>query len=151
MHLTNVSIQKTGDDYNETNGGKWNFHNLILYLNASRGRIATEKLLREIDSIFVHSLRAVENLMSNDRHCFECYGYDIIIDADLRPWLIEVNASPSLSATTTSDRAMKHQLINDIIDVVCPLDFGEMGAKGVRGGVSDKPTSLGGFIQLLDE
>lgn len=45
--------------------------------------------------------------MINDKHCFECYGYDIIIDEDLRPWLIEVNASPAISATTPSDKIMK--------------------------------------------
>lgn len=63
--------------------------------------------------------------MSNDRHCFECYGYDIIIDDKLQPWLIEINASPSLSATTAADRLMKHSLINDILDIVVPDDLGE--------------------------
>ncbi|KAJ3089125.1 putative tubulin polyglutamylase ttll1 [Physocladia obscura] len=125
MHLTNVSIQKYGDDYNEINGGKWSLKNLIFYLNSTCGKNATEKLLHDIDAIFVNSLRAVQNMMTNDRHCFECYGYDIIIDTNLRPWLIEVNASPSLSATTASDRLMKHCLINDILGIVIPEDFPE--------------------------
>lgn len=123
MHLTNVSIQKYGEDYNEKNGGKWSFQNLILYLRGTRGHEATEKLLNEIDSIFVHSLHAVQPLMISDKHCFECYGYDIIIDENLRPWLIEVNASPSLSATTEGDRLMKHALINDILNIVAPANF----------------------------
>ena len=72
--------------------------------------------------------------MTREKHCFECYGYDIIIvrqyifdlkDSELKPWLIEVNASPSLSATTCADRLMKHSLINDILDIVVPDDISE--------------------------
>ena len=36
------------------------------------------------------SVQACQNIMINDRHCFELYGYDIIVDDTLRPWLIEV-------------------------------------------------------------
>ena len=110
------------EDYNEKNGGKWSFQNLILYLNAIKGQDATQTLLHQIDSIIIHSLRSVQHLMISDKHCFECYGYDIIIDDCLKPWLIEVNASPSLSATTSSDRMMKHSLINDVINLVVPND-----------------------------
>lgn len=50
--------------------------------------------------------------------------YDIIIDDNLKPWLIEVNASPSLTSTTAADRVMKYKLISDVINIVMPA--GEM-------------------------
>ena len=33
VHLTNVAIQKNGDDYNEKHGNKWILKNLRLYTN----------------------------------------------------------------------------------------------------------------------
>ena len=118
VHLTNVAIQKHGDEYNEKHGNKWDTRNLRLYMEATVGHDSTRKLFDEIEYIIISSLKAVQNVIINDKHCFECYGYDIMIDDNLKPWLIEVNASPSLSATTHSDRIMKHGLINDTLSVV---------------------------------
>ena len=56
--------------------------------------------------------------MINDKHCFELYGYDLIIDSDLRPWLLEVNASPSLTANTNEDYLMKTEMLHGMLDVV---------------------------------
>jgi len=36
VHLTNVAIQKHGEDYNEKHGNKWSFDNLMMYLEATR-------------------------------------------------------------------------------------------------------------------
>ena len=85
--------------------------------------------------------------MVSDRHCYECYGYDIIIDDLLKPWLIEVNASPSLSSTTVADRIMKYRLINDIINVVLPPD----GVPDVKWNKIPATDALGSFELLLDE
>ncbi len=41
-----------------------------------------------------------------------------MIDSDLKPWLIEVNASPSLITTTKNDLKIKQSLIDDTISIV---------------------------------
>jgi hypothetical protein len=87
------------------------------------GLAATEILFERIDDILVQSLKACQNVIINDRHCFELYGYDIIVDEDMHPWLIEVNASPSLAASTKSDQLMKTRVIHDSLDLVAPPEW----------------------------
>ena len=65
--------------------------NLRLYLEGTSGKVVTDKLFDEINWLNVMSLKAVSGLIANDRHCFEIYGYDIIVDDKLKPWLIEVS------------------------------------------------------------
>jgi len=44
VHLTNVSKQKHAKSYNPTHGGKWMLSNLLLHIEATRGKEATIKL-----------------------------------------------------------------------------------------------------------
>ncbi|KAJ8614060.1 hypothetical protein CTAYLR_005822 [Chrysophaeum taylorii] len=147
IHLTNVAIQKHNDDYNVNHGGKWNVQHVKLFIEATWGFEAARKLFDDIDKIIIHSLKAVQSTVINDRHCFECYGYDILIDANLKPWLVEVNASPSLSTTTRSDRLMKMALIRDVLQIVVPKDIHNFKGAFHLGPCED----TGAFLVLYDE
>lgn len=68
----------------------------------------------DIECLILHSLKACQKVINSDPHCFEMYGYDLLIDSNLKPWLLEVNASPSLTVTTPEDRALKLQVLNDV-------------------------------------
>jgi hypothetical protein len=55
--------------------------------------------------------------------CFRLYGFDIIFDDEIRPWLLEINASPSLACDNLLDDMVKQRLIDDTLDLVNPVDF----------------------------
>ena len=52
------------------------------------------------------------------RNCFELYGFDILIDSDLKPWLLEVNLSPSLNCDTPIDMKIKSALLCDLLNLI---------------------------------
>lgn len=118
MHLTNVAIQQKAENYDERTGGKMELQALKLYLMSRFGIDRIDALFWEIQMIILRSLLAVQPVIINDRHCFELYGYDILIDDNLKPWLIEVNASPSLTANTEDDRQMKKEMLHAMLDII---------------------------------
>ncbi|KAJ1502386.1 putative tubulin polyglutamylase ttll9 [Coelomomyces lativittatus] len=118
IHATNVAIQKTAPNYDGSKGCKWLIRNLKMFLMSKHGTEPVRILFNHIEEMMIRALVSVQKVMINDKHCFELYGYDILIDSDLRPWLLEVNASPSLTAETQWDYDLKYGLLNDIFDVV---------------------------------
>jgi hypothetical protein len=39
--------------------------------------------------------------------CYELFGFDVMMDKALKPWLLEVNVSPSLMGSSPLDRKIK--------------------------------------------
>jgi tubulin polyglutamylase TTLL9 len=119
MHLTNVAIQKKSADYaKDEHGGKWDVRHLKLYLMSRYGVVMVDRLFNEIQMIVLRSLLAVQQVMIQDKHCFELYGYDVLFDDTFKPWLVEVNASPSLSASTPDDYEMKTTMLSSMLDII---------------------------------
>ncbi|KAJ8358215.1 hypothetical protein AAFF_G00022340 [Aldrovandia affinis] len=119
-HLTNVAVQCTAPDYDPERGCKWQLQQLRPVPDGAPtapGR-----------------LQSVQKVIINDKHCFELYGYDIILDKGLKPWLIEVNASPSLNATCQQDYELKCRLLEDTLNVV-----------DMEGRLTGREAQVGGF------
>ena len=51
-------------------------------------------------------------------NCFEILGFDVLIDESLRPWLIEINLSPSLNTDSAVDLKIKGNMIADTFTMV---------------------------------
>jgi tubulin polyglutamylase TTLL1 len=149
IHLTNVAISKLAGDYNDKHGSKWSISNLRFYLEQTMGKELTDKCFDEINNIIYISLKSVQNVVINDKHCFEMYGYDILIDSALKPWLIEVNASASLSTTTETDRMIKMNLLNDVFQIVIPPEWTDENSK--HGANMCKDTKVGHFDVIINE
>jgi tubulin polyglutamylase TTLL5 len=55
-----------------------------------------------------------EMFVPHRNNCFELLGFDIFLDANCEPWLLEVNLSPSLNCDTPLDSKIKTSVIADL-------------------------------------
>ncbi|KNC54186.1 tubulin tyrosine ligase [Thecamonas trahens ATCC 50062] len=115
MHLTNVAVQKKSASYAAESGAKWRLANLKRYLLTRHSASTIDAAFARIQELIVASLRGVEEVIASDKAAFELYGYDVLLDDELRPWLLEVNASPSMSAENQEDYNLKFGLISDTL------------------------------------
>ncbi|KAJ3400012.1 hypothetical protein HDV05_001402, partial [Chytridiales sp. JEL 0842] len=50
--------------------------------------------------------------------CYELFGFDVLLDSNLKPWLMEVNISPSLKTSCSVDEGIKSRLVTDLFNMV---------------------------------
>lgn len=52
------------------------------------------------------------------RYCsYELFGIDVLLDYTLKPWLLEVNISPSLHSASPLDLAVKGPLVRELLNI----------------------------------
>ena len=87
--------------------------------------ISYDEVFSKIKLLCVKTLMAVEpsintamRTVKHKNQCFEVYGFDVMVDAKLRPWLLEVNVAPSLSSSSPYDKQVKCKLLCDTLHMV---------------------------------
>jgi hypothetical protein len=56
----------------------------------------TDELLPRIKDTIVYGLQPAQDNIEHRKNSFELFGFDIMVDENMRPWLIEINSSPSM-------------------------------------------------------
>lgn len=55
--------------------------------------------------------------MNTRYNCYELFGIDVLLDHRLKPWLLEVNISPSLHSASPLDCHVKGPLVKTLFDL----------------------------------
>ncbi|CAG9832568.1 unnamed protein product [Diabrotica balteata] len=87
--------------------------------------VDTKALWRNLQQLVIKTIIACESPVVqlceeniNSRYnCYELFGIDILLDDKLRPWLLEVNISPSLHSASPLDAHVKGPLVQSIFDL----------------------------------
>ena len=72
----------------------------------------------QIAKIVKLSLQSAQDVIDGRGASFEVYGFDFMIDADLHPWLIEINSSPDFSYSTAVTEELVKECSDGIASVV---------------------------------
>ncbi len=68
--------------------------------------------IKEAMKISMLSVRKKIN-RNNRKHCFEIFGYDFMIDCNLKVWLIEVNTNPCLEESSPILEKILPRMLDD--------------------------------------
>ena len=106
IHLTNDAVQKYSEDY-----GKFEMANKLSYSDFQRYLDThckdknvnfMQDIAPQLKAIVKDTVQATY-LKLDTRHraySFEIFGYDFMLDENLKPWLIEVNTNPCLELSS---------------------------------------------------
>ncbi|XP_072502248.1 tubulin polyglutamylase TTLL6 isoform X2 [Notamacropus eugenii] len=129
MHLTNYSINKHSSNF--VRDGNAGSKRKLSTFNAHMDKLGcdTVKMWRDIEDIIIKTLITAHPIIKHNYHtcfpnhimnsaCFEILGFDILLDRKLKPWLLEVNHSPSFSTDSRLDKEVKDSLLYDTLVLI---------------------------------
>eukprot|EP00731_Ephydatia_muelleri_P016718 Em0009g1142a len=129
MHLTNYAINKHNKEFvnDDECGSKRKLSSVNKWLEENGYDI--QKLWQSIEDVIIKTIISAHPVLKHNYRscfpdhnqgsaCFEVLGFDILIDRKFRPWLLEVNHSPSFHTDAPIDREIKEAMLYDTLELI---------------------------------
>ncbi|CEO98989.1 Tubulin--tyrosine ligase-like protein 5 [Plasmodiophora brassicae] len=126
IHLTNVAINRNHPEYDDVNeiGHKRRLSTLWDLLgkeHAGQVQVAIKALVAKT-MICVHSVLSASIQhhvpLRRSNQMFELFGFDVLLDHKLHPWLLEVNRCPTLAGSSPIDTDIKKAMLSDLFSLI---------------------------------
>ena len=117
VHLTNYSVQKYNRNFSKEEVGNEISFELFQNELDKKGikknfkKDIFPKILRII-AISTNAAKTKINILAR-RNCFEIFGYDIILDGNCQPFLLEINTNPGLEESSPLIKMLVPRMIDD--------------------------------------
>ncbi|XP_052279830.1 tubulin polyglutamylase ttll6-like isoform X10 [Dreissena polymorpha] len=128
MHLTNYAINKHSEDFirDDEAGSKRKISTTNRWMREKGYDV--DKMWNDIDDVIIKTLISAHSVLKHNYRtcfpnhvkgsaCFEILGFDVMLDRKLRPYVLEVNHSPSFTTDSDLDREIKSALIFDTLQL----------------------------------
>jgi tubulin polyglutamylase TTLL6/13 len=132
-HLTNYSVNKNSPKFVEnTEDNEASAHKrgtTAVFAEMESLGVDVQKLQGRIDEVIQLTMLGAQQKYIDDykktvkaqderSRLFEILGFDIMIDADLKPWLIEVNNNTNMVGGSPFDETIKMSVIKGALEIV---------------------------------
>ncbi|XP_070803359.1 protein monoglycylase TTLL8 [Pituophis catenifer annectens] len=129
VHLCNNFIQKNYKNASDRSSqlpyhNMWSSSKFQEYLQKrGLGHVWCNIIYPSMKKILIYIMKMAQEQVEARRSSFELYGADFILGSDFKPWLIEINSSPTMHPSTPITMDLCAKVQEDTIKVVLDKKF----------------------------
>ncbi|KAG9390775.1 Tubulin-tyrosine ligase/Tubulin polyglutamylase [Carpediemonas membranifera] len=153
VHLANNSVQKNSTNFDnivppdaehlcptdgrplkktERANNMWASASFAEYIAREHGEEVYVTMMEDMRRAIVNTLVVGQTAVRHRKHTYELFGVDVVFDTELKPWVLEVNSSPTLEHSSYVTARLVPEAMKGLVAVL--LDTKDSKIKASKSG-----------------